>query len=541
MNIHCDNATAELTVVLPVCRPDYHLAVRWLHWAAALKKLPNASTYPLIVMFVPSLSYDQVDVLREAFGETAHYECFHGLQDGGYWDSPNKMFRRALELCSAITPNNAMLWVEPDATPTRPTWVDEIRDEYRKCDRPFMGDHVTVGQTIPHMTGNAVYPANWKAFPSLAALPGPKLDQGWDSMCAYETFANSHKADTIQQIWRPKLPITDTTAIVGQRGTMKLRDSTALFHQVKDGSLIDLLASRMNILLPPPVAAIGQSDYAKPANVAFKKRGQYRAEIFIVTFKRDIDFLRYCLKSIEKFANGFQGVTVMAPSSEKGMYSWVPRIVNMKYFDETPGKGMLHHELLIMEADMHCPGAEYILHVDADCVFWQPASPSDFIEDGKPLILREHYSKITNQNRHCWKLAVENAIGITPEYDYMVRHPQCYRADLYHKARELLEKKTGRTYDWYILHQRNEFPQTFAEFPCLGTVAAKCFPDDYAFMDYDHLADARQNNLSPGSFQYVYKKNLDKLVECWSHGGIGQYRNLLESVLTGNAPQIVVK
>jgi hypothetical protein len=73
--------------------------------------------------------------------------------------------------------------------------------------------------------------------------------------------------------------------------------------------------------------------------------------ILIVTYAKDMDFLRYCLKSIAQNASGFQEVVVAVPSTERGLYDWVKRTARMVYFDEVPGKGMLSHMAMKCRAD----------------------------------------------------------------------------------------------------------------------------------------------------------------------------------------------
>ena len=78
-----------------------------------------------------------------------------------------------------------------------------------------------------------------------------------------------------------------------------------------------------------------------------------KVEIFIVSFLRDAEFLRYCLKSIDKFATGFSGVTVVIPNRDVDAMRWVKQEFGARLcgFDEAPNKGMLHHEYQKIIAD----------------------------------------------------------------------------------------------------------------------------------------------------------------------------------------------
>ena len=529
---------------------DWHLAVKMLTWWKTLLG-GQGNPFTTTVIYSSQLTPAQVDALGDTGLPNLCLIEAASVREIGYFGAANQMFKFGLDWMSRNLPGKAMLWVEADCVPMRAGWVEEILAEYRQCGQPFMGDHVVEGQRIPHMTGNGVYHPDWQTHaPGFTLLPGPIETWGWDSQFAAQTFPQSHKAATIQQIWRPELPITGSFL-------EQMRPDTALFHQCKDGSLIDVLCEKQGIPLIPLAAQIVKSTYDKEAGAhghedtpgyvlpklkaSVQRKVNPVTEILIVTFARDMEFLRYCLRGIEKFATGFGNVTIVAPSHEKGQYDWLPKFTRIEYFDEPAGKGMLAHEVQIMRADQICKGADIILHLDADCLLWEPVTPQSFMVNGNPLIVHEPFAKIGNPNRHIWKKCVEEAIGITPEIETMTRHPQIYRRELYPKARQLIEARCGRAYDWFILQQRNDFPQGFAEHPTLGTVARQFFPDDYTFVEYDRVSDKAACAIGHDDFQYVYRRGRDHLVETWSHGGIDRYRALLDSVMAGNPPQFVIK
>lgn len=528
-------------VVLPVSRPDFHLAVKWLKWARVIRQFGTVTdNYNLIVLPAASVGHSDTEFLRGIISGVAgwgvlpiteHYE----RPDLGYAAAANFMFRSALETVERLHPGRPMLWVEADTTVTRASWVREIANEYEHCGQVFMGDFHPHG-TIPHMTGNAVYGPQWReAAPSLAALPGPNPRQGWDSACAFQTVPQMHKAKTIQQVWIcPRFTESNVNSIV--------RPETALFHRCKDGSLIDVLAARAGLApiplsapLCPPTPTVGDPvpEGPRPPRVP-------RVQIMIVTCAKDMEFLRYCLKSVRQFAHGFAGVTLVVPEQERGQYDWV-RGAEIIYLPEPAGKGMLWHEVQICRADELCPNADFIVHFDADVMATRAITPRDFVNGERAISVREHYSKITNQNRHIWKKCVKNAVGTEPEYDYMVRHCQVHPRETYALVRDLVTAHTGRAFDEFVLDGRNTFPQTFCEFNTLGTVGNQLLPDRYQYTDYDKAADARLCGLPENDFQYVYKRGVDPVVEWWSHGTISRYKADCEAVLGGRCAAYYVK
>lgn len=277
-------------------------------------------------------------------------------------------------------------------------------------------------------------------------------------------------------------------------------------------------------------------------------------EILIVTYLKDLPFLQYNLRGMARFARGFQACTIVVPNHELTVFEndpalktardQIPFPVRVCGYDELPGKGMLHHLVQKMRADEWCPHASHILHLDADCLFWEPATPADFLDaDGRPEILAERYRDVRNPVRLCWWQNVQRAIGDVPEYETMVRHPHVYQRDLYRYARSLIRRHTLKFWDDYILDGRNEFPQTFAEFPLLGHLALRDDAESYSLRLYDWKKDALDAGLPADTpFQYLYKPGRDKVVECWSHGGIEGYRQALEAWVQGeNRPAYFLK
>jgi len=553
--VYTDNSRLPLAVVIPVAKFDWNLAVKMLTWwKLMLGGHPNP--FPTIAYCTHELEQEHLDALGDSGLPNLSIVVAKDLKELGYFGSPNQVIKGALEYVEKTLPGHAMLWAEADTVPMCADWVQRISAEYKTCGRPFMGDVFRAEGAVAHLSGNAVYHPNWrKLAPSLAALGQEEC--GWDTLCAHDTLPRSHKAKTIQQIWRPALPITAEWA------AKNIRPDCALFHQVKDGSLIDVLCARDGIEVIPLSPALCKSTY-ETQKVNLRNIGPSvgrgvivqgigssaplaadpdidPVEILIVTFARDMDFLRYCLKSIEKFCRGFSGVTIAVPEHDRGKFDWAARRTKVVYFNEPEGKGMLAHEIQVCRADELCPYAAAVLHVDADCIFWRNCTPKDFAPGGKPLMVRERYADLLNSNRRIWQKCVESAIGLKPEYECMVRHPNIHLRGVYERTRWLVEKHTGKAFDDYVLSCDNAFPQGFAEFPLLGAVAISHYRDQYTCVDYSPQRDASECGAALGSFQYIYRRDRDFLAECWSHGGIERYKSDIEAWLNGKTPAYFVK
>lgn len=548
----------KIVVIVHFCRTDFHIAMKWVRWARWLAHQPNASQYDLVMFSAASTESSLVDQMRAEVANwpTAHVEVnptFYERSELGYAAMANVAFRAALECTEKLFPGRPTLWCESDAIPTRPTWMDEIETEYFYAGKPFMGDFHALG-AIPHMTGNAVYPPNWRELaPSIARLPQPRPVQGWDTLCVHETLHQSHHSYRIQQAWVEPMPrITEANASM-------IHPDTALFHRCKDGSLIDLIGAKMKAPAIPmgspaikrgslPVRPIpGRSEplvSVQPA-IALKDDGtaqKQRTHILITSFRRDYEFTNYCIKSILQYAHGFSGITLLVPKADERYFVRHSRDVNLRTFDERIGKGFLHHMIQVCRADEWCPDADNIVHMDPDCMFWQEATPADFVPNGKCLLVREHYDTIEPRqaNRLAWRGCVEAATGETPHHDTMVRHPNVYPKVVYSHLRNIVETFTGMPFDDYVFSRENKFPQGFCEYVSLGTIGVRDFPELFHVVDYDYEQDCIECGVTTRRHQYIYRPNRDKVVEGFSYT-VAKYRNDWNKFLTGKLPPFYLK
>ena len=515
-----------LVVVMPVARMDWHLAIKCSAWIKIIQKFDAG--FDLVFLCSEKLTEDErSQLLREVEHPNiaARVVIPSGVNEGGYTKAPNFMIKAALELAESEYPGRPMLWMEADCVPMHAGWLEEIAREYATCGKPFLGDHVN-DPVIPHLTGNAVYPPDWRIKAPSLAKAIEKPHHGWDSQCAPETFPQSAKSRFIRQVWRPG-PLTPLNwrHIVG--------DQTALFHQCKDGSLLDSLAN--GIILPSRFQlerSTYDADYPKGPP---KQILDQSVEILYVTFNRDKAFLEYSLQAVKKFARGFLGVTICVPRHEEALFDWAKEYGKIVTYDERPGKGMLHHEVMICRADQLCPHASAILHMDADVMPWGPFTKDDYLPNGRPLMVRETYEQAGrhNPNRLKWQETTIKALGFIPEWETMVRHPNIHLREVYPLLRSMVEAHTKRDFDNYVLSCQNEFPQGFAEFPALGAVACRHFEMAYTMVNYERQNDANSKGIGHTGFQYCYTKGRDKMVETWSHGGIAPYRAWMDLWLDG--------
>lgn len=238
--------------------------------------------------------------------------------------------------------------------------------------------------------------------------------------------------------------------------------------------------------------------------------------LLIVTHLKDAPWFAYCAKSILKYASGFNGVKVVVPTADVELFK--PFGLPVVGFDEVPGKGFLSHMREKCNADLHFPYSDYVMHVDADCIFTRACTPLDFSVGGIPRVAMQPYASFLknvgvqpitfmgctgrerdfSQARYAWRNAAEFALGTLVGREFMSEMPITFKRNVYSRTRDIIASRFG-SFDEYIMSCRNEFPQTFCEFNTLGEVAYTNYFESHAF----------SNSNLPNN----------PVVQFWSHGG----------------------
>jgi hypothetical protein len=236
---------------LGVSHRDLDRAKQWLEWVAVLesREVLLHDRVPLIIMCTQTLNSYQVQLLREATGRftgPVDIALMPDTEETGYPKSASHLFLRTMEYCETRYPDDPVLWVEADTVPMRPGWREAIATEYLQCNKPFLGV-IERGHGFAHLAGVAVYPPDWRQRAPLLAdvinagdvFWGPKLGQAFDTYAAPQTVPQAAEARSIQQIWRPHLPLTSEWM------DKNIRPDVQLFHQCKDQSAINILRGKL--------------------------------------------------------------------------------------------------------------------------------------------------------------------------------------------------------------------------------------------------------------------------------------------------------
>lgn len=255
-----------------------------------------------------------------------------------------------------------------------------------------------------------------------------------------------------------------------------------------------------------------------------------KVSILIVSHAKDIEWLRWCLRSIKRFASGFHQVVIAWPVQEQdqlwGKIEPDSGAVVRLFVEADPPLGQLHHQVQKCLADEYCRDADFILHFDSDCVFREPVVPEDFFVDGKPILLYDSWTKSGFGVQ--WRAPTELALKTSRTFDTMRWMTMVYSRETYALFREHISVYNEIGFTDYVLAQKPTYPQGFSEFNALGNFALSDHPEKYSLW-----------NLSEKPWPKV------KYIQFWSHGGLDRVipeegqefrgktpRQVIESILT---------
>ena len=240
-----------------------------------------------------------------------------------------------------------------------------------------------------------------------------------------------------------------------------------------------------------------------------------RVEILILSYAPDAGWLTYCLRSLQKYASGFSRIAVVYPDRDDE----VMRSLCERYgatpvpHDEPPrALGHLAQNLAKCRADLYCPEASHVVHIDSDCVLTGPTKAEDFFVDGKPVLYKRTWQDAADAI--VWRGPTRDALGWEPAWETMPSIPLVFDRRVYAGLRHHVETVHRMEFSKYVFACKPTFPYGFSEFNALGNFAVEKMPD------LCHIVHAPPYPTRP-------------IRQLWSHGEITpQLRGWFEDVLT---------
>jgi hypothetical protein len=215
------------------------LGVKWLEWVA---ELPGTAQHELVILVPADIK------LPETTKAWKNVIRLHDRNNVAMWPTgPNLSIQQILWWQFLNKLQEPVFWMESDAIPLKPYWIDAWRDEYESKKKPFMGSLVPAHQTTPeHMSGVGIYPPkSMYLAPRLFEARGT----AFDVYAANQIVPLMHQTRLYQHIWRhpPITTMEEYSRIIDPKAN--------IFHSDKFGALIDLMRAQRNGQVAEPEAA----------------------------------------------------------------------------------------------------------------------------------------------------------------------------------------------------------------------------------------------------------------------------------------------
>jgi len=200
--------------------------------------------------------------------------------------------------------------------------------------------------------------------------------------------------------------------------------------------------------------------------------------LFVRSYWKDLGWLQFCLESVQRYCRGFSETVVVIPRSSE---PWLRRValpsvgrieVCSDYRDDYLGQ-----QVTKLMADTFTD-ADFICHVDSDCVFTRPTVPEDFIVDNRACIYRRPIGSLSRERP--WHAPTEKFLGWRVHHDFMYHPPFTFPRWLFPMVRQHAVAMHGVDLGAYVMRQP---PRGFSEFNVLGAFAWDRCRSSFVWMD----------------------------------------------------------
>lgn len=194
--------------------------------------------------------------------------------------------------------------------------------------------------------------------------------------------------------------------------------------------------------------------------------------ILIKTYLNDLKWLKHCLKSIAKYASGFDVVIIADEDCKAELAGW--NLTKEKVIYVKPSyEGYLFQQEIKLRA-FEFVDTKYVMFIDSDCIFTDFVTPEFYMRDGKPRMLMTPYEDIPEVL--FWKEITDKAIQYDVEFEFMRCQPLVYH--------------TSTLVNLWDNHSKHFLPllksaknRAFSEFNLLGAYAYKYENEKYSFIN----------------------------------------------------------
>lgn len=228
-------------------------------------------------------------------------------------------------------------------------------------------------------------------------------------------------------------------------------------------------------------------------------------DIVIKSYPADYPWLAYCLRSIQKFASGFNNIIVLLPRSAPLTLT----AETVVYLDVE--ENYMTQQVAKLNADFHTE-ADFILHIDSDCIFKQPVTPETFMVNGKARWLMTPWADCPDAEK-AWMHVMVKCCRTMPTHDFMRKSTLIVPRWAYAEFRSFIQKTHGVTMDAYVMNQPG---RDFSEYNCLGHYLYTNHRDRIHWHDTavsGHVPQVENQEWSWGGLTSEIKAKLDTLLK----------------------------
>lgn len=483
---------------------DADQALRQAQW---LRELGGAKGHSLLLVADTACPATQVEEIRAEYAKSYdEVELLPFVDHYSKWpESPNAVFGAAARHIMRTNPQ-PWFFCEPDCIYLVPDALDKLWAEYHQVCKPagkhFLGDFVsaeTAGiNVIDHCSGNMIVPSDLFTHAGLLLIAD---DVAFDVTAASQIVPQMHKSELIMHRW--KAPPFESWEQVQQR-IFDMKPRAVMFHANKTGELITLLREHKNLPVPVLAEFSDEREEARkmmaPNETGTSRGGQFICDIFIKTYPPDAPWLKYCLRSIDKFASGFRQVHVVTPENKEGEWTHASGL-RVHEAPEHGDDGYLSQQVFKLYADTFTD-ADYILFTDSDTVFTKPITPSTYMRDGKIVWMMTPYAYLQKgmdgtENPNVaegvlqWQIVTEKFLAQPVEHEFMRRMPFLVPRWLLSEMREFCQRTHGISLSDYVMASGR-----YSEFNCLGAYAYAFHRDKFYWINTEESPESEWPELT---------------------------------------------
>lgn len=226
------SAPINIDLVLPVCPSDARLMLKNIQWMNFLHGKKDATAVLSIDLSIDDGTIQQlIQTVKAVFSNVLVHK--YACSERGWPWGCNRAFQEACLFMVGRTSNPGWFWMEADAVPVVPDWLEQLSAEYISGGKPFGG--TVIDFMGHHLNGVSIYPANVQHYCKSLL----KIREAWDVALNHEIAPHRHRMNgLIQHCMSPP-------SFASEPDLRAIEPGIAVFHPAKNENLLNLLAARM--------------------------------------------------------------------------------------------------------------------------------------------------------------------------------------------------------------------------------------------------------------------------------------------------------